>query len=482
MTKQELYTLLEENKQQFFDASDDIWDAPELSLSEHKATEIYEKMLAELGFEVTSGIAGMKTAFSGSYGSGKPVIGILGEYDALAYLSQAAGAVEPCPITEGASGHGCGHNLLGMGSLAAAWAVKKYLEAKGPGSGTVIFYGCPGEEGGAGKAFMAREGMFYGLDAALCWHPGSVNEIFTGTNNTSMQVEYTFHGLSAHAAGNPHQGRSALDAVELMNLGVQFLREHMPRTDCLHYAITNAGGVSPNVVQPKATVLYMVRSNNVPNTKALLARVDNIAKGAALMTDTTISRRFIDGTADLVPNEAIEKALYANFLDAPAPVYTQEELDWAAALKKTFPPMDHMPGKGATDDPAIRAEVAKLTQNGTRPMNDFVMPFYHSNTQSPGSTDVADVSWQTPTSQISTATWPSGIPGHSWQIVSAGKTGIAHKGMLYAAQVLAATAVDLLEDADLRAAARAEFEQATAAGYICPIEPDAVPVPVEEMM
>ena len=183
-----------------------------------------------------------------------------------------------------------------------------------------------------------------------------------------------------------------------------------------------------------------------------------------------------------MPNEPIEKALYANFLDAPAPVYTGEELAWAAEIKKTFPPMDHMPGKGAADDPAIRAKVAELTENGTRPMNDFVMPFYHSNTQSPGSTDVADVSWQTPTSQISAATWPSGIPGHSWQIVSAGKTSIAHKGMLYAAQVLAATAVDLLEDGSLRAAARAEFEKATAAGYICPIEPDAVPVPVEEMM
>jgi len=482
MTKKELYALLEENKQQFFDASDLIWENPELSLSEHKATEIYLELMKKLGFEVQCPVAGMNTAFTGTYGSGKPVIGILGEYDALAYLSQEAGATTPCPITEGAPGHGCGHNMLGLGSLAAAWAVKKYLEAKGPGSGTVIFYGCPGEEGGAGKAFMARENEFCKLDAALSWHPGAVNEVTTGTNNTSMQIEYTFKGLSAHAAGNPHQGRSALDAVELMNIGVQFLREHMPRTDCLHYAITNSGGISPNVVQPKATVLYMVRSNNVPNTKALLARVDNIAGGAAQMTDTTISRRFIDGTADLVPNETLEKALYENFLDAPAPTYTDEEVAWAAELKKTFPPMDRMPGKGSAHNMEYSNKIAELTDEGQKPINDFVMPFYHSGEQSPGSTDVADVSWQTPTGQISTATWPSGIPGHSWQVVAAGKSSMAHKGLLYAAQVLAATAVDLYEKPDLLEAAKAEFKVMTKAGYICPIEPDAVPVPVEEML
>ena len=481
MTKQELYALLEQKRQVFFDAADAIWDAPELSLDEHAAAARYEALLAQLGFAVQHGIAGLDTAFSGSYGSGKPVIGILGEYDALAGLSQQAGALQPCPVQAGAPGHGCGHNLLGMGSLAAAWAVKEYLAAQGPGSGTVIFYGCPGEEGGAGKAFMARDGLFYGLDAALCWHPGTTNEVSTGTNHTTIQVEYRFHGVAAHAAGNPHQGRSALDAVTLMNTGVQFLREHLPRTDCLHYAVTDTGGISPNVVQATAAVLYMMRSDTVPHTRTLVARVDDIARGAALMTGTTFTRRFIDGTADLLPNAVLEQALYRNLCDAPAPVYTADEQAFAAALNATCPPSGQLPGLAAKVNPALREQIRQASGNGTAALNAFVMPYVHSDLQQPGSTDVGDVSWQTPTAQITTVTWPSLTPGHSWQVVSAGKSGIAHKGMLYAAQVLAATAVDLLTRPQLLADARAEYAAASAAGYVCPIEPDAVPVPVSQL-
>lgn len=478
MTKQDLYALLEAKQQLFFEKADALWRTPELSLSEHGATSLYLQLMEELGFTVQANLAGMDTAFCASFGSGKPVIGILGEYDALAGLSQTADALQPCPVKSGAPGHGCGHHLLGIGSLAAAWAVKEYLAAQGPNSGTVIFYGCPGEEGGAGKAFMAREGLFYSLDAALSWHPGTANEVTTGTNNTSMQLEYQFHGVAAHAAGNPHQGRSALDAVELMNVGVQFLREHLPRTDCLHYAITDTGGISPNVVQPQATVLYMIRSDTVPHTKDLLVRVDNIAKGAALMTDTTFTRRFIDGTADLVPNAPLEKALYRNLCEAPAVSYTPEEQAFAQALNATCPSSEELPGLGAKYDEALHKEVAALTQNGTKALNDFILPYYHSNQQSPGSTDVGDVSWQTPTAQLTTVTWPSATPGHSWQAVSGGTNGIAHKGMLLAAQVLAATAMDLFQQPDLLKEARAEFSEKTQKGYVCPIEPDAVPVPV----
>lgn len=484
MTKTDVYKLLEEKKQLFYDLADRIWGDPELSLSEHRAAKLYEETLAQLGFAVEHGVAGIETAFSGTYGSGKPVIGILGEYDALAGLSQEAGKTEPCEAQGNTNGcgHGCGHHMLGAGSLAAAWAVKEYLAASGE-SGTVIYYGCPGEEGGAGKAFMAREGLFYSLDAALTWHPGTANEIFTGTNNTSMQVEYTFHGVAAHAAGNPHMGRSALDAVELMNLGVQFLREHIPNTDCLHYAITNTGGISPNVVQSKATVLYMVRSDTVPHNKELLKRVDNIAKGAALMTDTSFTRRFIDGTADLLPNETLERALYANMQEIPLPEYTKEERDFAAALDATCPREDgELPGMGAKYDSEIRERVKELSDNGNASLNDFLCPYFHSDKQQPGSTDVGDVSWQTPTAQISTATWPAHSPGHSWQNVSGGKTGVAHKGTLYAAKVLAGTAIDLLTRPELLERARAEFKVMAARGYDCPIEEDAVPVPVEQML
>lgn len=482
MTKNELYALLEQKQQLFYDTADALWADPELSLSEHKATALYEKLLAELGFTVEHGPCGIETAFLGSYGSGRPVIGILGEYDALAGLSQKAGELSPCPVTPGGHGHGCGHHMLGAGSLAAAWAVKEYLAAQGEGSGTVIFYGCPGEEGGAGKAFMAREGLFYKLDAAITWHPGTTNEVTTGTNNTSMQVEYTFHGVAAHAAGDPFNGRSALDAVELLNLGVQFLREHIPHSDCLHYAITNTGGISPNVVQPEATVLYMVRSDTVPHNKALLARVDKIAQGAALMTETTFTRRFIDGTADLLPNATLEKALYKNLCEVPAPQYTAEEQTFAAALNATCPPTDKLPGMGAEYDAAIKKQVEELSAGGTKPLNDFVMPYFHSDKQQPGSTDVGDVSWQTPTAQITTVTWPARTPGHSWQAVSGGVCGVAHKGMLYAAKVMAATVVDLFSQPELLAQARAEYAEASKKGYDCPIEPDAVPVPVEEML
>lgn len=481
MTKTELFSLLEGNAQPFFDGADAIWDAPELSLSEHRAAAYYTALLEKLGFTVERGLAGVETAFSGAYGSGRPVIGILGEFDALGGLSQQAGALEPRPVAEGGCGHGCGHNLLGMGSLAAAWAVKEYLAQAGPGSGTVVFYGCPGEEGGAGKAFMAREGLFYGLDAALSWHPGTTNEVTTGTNSTSMQVEYTFHGIAAHAAATPHLGRSALDGVELMNLGVQFLREHIPRTDCLHYAVTDAGGISPNVVQARARVLYMLRSDTVPHTRDLLKRVDDIAQGAALMTGTEFTRRFIDGTAELLPNEVLERALYENLCAAPAPVYTEDERAFYRALNDTCPPAERLPGMGAQFDPAIRAKVEELSQGGTAALNDFVMPYFHSGGQTPGSSDVGDVSWQTPTAQITTAAWPARAMGHSWQIVSCGKSPAAHKALLYAAQVLAATAVDLLARPELLEAARAEFAAASRRGYVCPIEPDAVPVPVEDM-
>ena len=352
----------------------------------------------------------------------------------------------------GGCGHGCGHHLLGVGAVGAALAVKAYLQDKGAGCGTVKLYGCPGEEGLASKAFMAREKIFAHLDAALSWHPGDENRVFTGSNQTSLQVLYTFHGISSHAAETPHMGRSALDGVELMNMGVQFLREHMPRTDSVHYAITNAGGVSPNVVQPEAAVLYMVRSDTVPHAKELLARVDKIAQGAALMTETTLARRFLDGTADIVPNAVLEQVLYNNLLDAPTPVYTAEEQRYAAALYATYPHSD-----------------------SPQPISEGVTPYVHSDAHDYGSSDVGDVSWLTPTSQILTATFPAGAPGHSWQNVAIGKHSVAHKGMIYAAQTLCGAVVDLFENPTLLTEARNEWQQKTHMGYTCPIEDGVSP-------
>ena len=455
--------------------ADQIWENPELSLKEYKSATLYCETLEKLGFSVTKGLCGIETAFCGSYGHGAPVIGILGEFDALSSLSQAAGKTEPDALVPGGAGHGCGHNLLGAGSLAAAAAVKHYLEQTGK-SGTVIFYGCPGEEGGSGKAYMAREGLWKQLDAALSWHPGDVNQVETGTNNSCIQVLYQFSGVAAHAAGDPYNGRSALDAVELMNIGVQFLREHMTDDCRIHYAITDAGGVSPNVVQAKASVLYMVRANKVADSVALQKRVDDIARGAALMTGTSFKRVFIDGTAELLPNFTLEDVLYRNMAEIGVPTYSEEEKAFAAELKKSFPPEKGLPGVGARADAAIAAKVREWSENGTRPINDFLAPLYHGTLFTPGSTDVGDVSWLTPTAQINTATWPSGIPGHSWQVVACGKSSMAHKAMLYAAKSLAGAAIDLLEDAALLRKAKAEFAEKAASGYVCPIEDGAVPI------
>ncbi|MBR3973346.1 MAG: amidohydrolase [Oscillospiraceae bacterium] len=473
MDKQKLYDIVEEKRQVLTTLSDKIWEYAELSMLEHKSTAAYLQVLKDEGFTVTENLCGIATAFSGSYGSGRPYIGILGEYDALSGLSQEAGATEKKPLHDVGCGQGCGHNLLGAASLGAAIAVKQAIEA-GDLSGTVIFYGCPGEEGCAGKTFMARDGMFRNLDAALTWHPGDVNEISTGSNAASIQVEYSFTGIAAHAAGNPQHGRSALDAAELMNVGVQFLREHMEPKCSVHYSFADAGGLSPNVVQPTAKLIYMVRGENVRKAKALLNRVNNIARGAALMTETQMTSRQIDGTSSTVSNEVLEQLLYDNLLAAPLPLYTQRELTYAATLKTTYH-TEGLPGSRTEENRQVRAFVAEKSDNGNAAINDFIIPYVPSNHFNPGSSDVGDVSWLTPTAQFTTVTWPSGCPGHSWQVVSAGRTSFAHKGMLHAAKVLAGSVADLMTNAELLEQARAEFRAETREGYDCPISKDLLP-------
>jgi metal-dependent amidase/aminoacylase/carboxypeptidase family protein len=316
------------------------------------------------------------------------------------------------------------------------------------------------------------------LDAALCWHPGDSFQTITGTNNSCIQVLYKFSGVPAHAAGDPYNGRSALDAVELMNVGVQFLREHMTGDCRIHYAITDAGGISPNVVQSTASVLYMVRANRVSDTVKLQARVDKIAEGAALMTETSFERVFIDGTADTLPNYTLEGLLYENFKEVGVPQYTPEEKAFAAALRKTYPHGVAVDGCGPRADETIREQARALSENYTKPLNDFLLPLYSGNVFTPGSTDVGDVSWLTPTAQINVVTWPAEVPGHSWQVVSCGKSSIARKGMLCASKVMAGTAIDLIDRPEALAAARAEWEKRAAEGYTCPIEPGAMPIAI----
>lgn len=475
--KQKYLQTIEENALLFTDVSDQIWDFAELSLMEFQSAKLYCEVLAKEGFTVEAPIAGIETAFKASYGSGKPVIGILAEYDALTGLSQQAGAVERKELVSGGCGHGCGHNMLGAGSLAAAFAIKKYLEDGH--SGTVIFYGCPGEEGGAAKAFMARDRIWEELDAALTWHPDDVNQVTSGTCNTCIQTEYKFTGIASHASGSPEFGRSALDAVELMNVGVQFLREHMPQEARIHYAITDAGGNSPNVVQPHAQVLYMVRSQLAKDALALQERVDKIAQGAAMMTETTVKKRFIDGCSNTVPNKVLEQLLYKNFSEIGVPQHTEQEIAYAQQIIASYEmPNDHLPGNACEESEEIAAYVDKVSQHGTVPLNDFLVPYHFSTKQSAGSTDVGDVSWLVPTAQINTVTFPSKAPGHSWQNVSCGRTSIGHKGLLTAGKVLAATAIDLFEQPQLLEQAKEEFSKRTVGGYFCPVPEDAVPTVV----
>ena len=457
------------------DTANQIWEYAELSLQEFKSAAYYCEVLEQEGFDVQRKIAGIETAFCASFGSGRPVIGILAEYDALSGLSQKCGSLEREEIVPGGNGHGCGHNLLGAGAMAAAIGVKAFLQET-KCSGTVILYGCPGEEGGAAKAFMARDGIWKDLDAALTWHPDDSNEVVTGSSNSCIQVQYKFAGIASHASGAPEKGRSALDAVELMNIGVQFLREHMSDHARIHYAITDAGGVSANVVQPKASVLYMVRSNHVAEAVELQARVDKIAEGAALMTETSFERKFIDGCADTVTNHVLERVMYENFELLGVPTYTKEELCYADALAKTYSGSAALPGIGAANDMQIRMEVAKKRQEFAHSMNQFLMPLYQGDAFEPGSTDVGDVSWLTPTVQIHVASWPNGCPGHSWQNVSCDGTGIGHKAAVHAGKVLAMGAVDLFQKPELLAQARAEFDMRTAEGFVCPIPSDAQPV------
>ena len=474
MEKSAAMAAVEEKAPLVADVADSIWHYAELSLQEEQSAAKFCAVLEAEGFRVEKGICGIPTAFSASFGAGRPVIGLLAEYDALSGLSQKAGSLRHEEVVPGGCGHGCGHNLLGAGALAAAIGVKAYLERTHT-PGTVMLYGCPGEEGGAAKAFMAREKLWRTLDAALTWHPEDVNEVVTGSSNACIQTQYRFTGVAAHAAADPDRGRSALDAVELMNVGVQFLREHMSEKARVHYAITDAGGRSPNVVQANASVLYMVRSNHVSEAVELQKRVDDIARGAALMTGTQVEKKFIDGTADTVSNHTLETVLYRNFEELGVPAHTEEEQAFALALSQTYPGADSLPGIGADFDSGIAQTVRELRQH-CGAMNDFLAPLYQGPAFEPGSTDVGDVSWQTPTGQIHVAAWPNGSPGHSWQNVSCGGTSVGHKAALHAGKVLAAAAIDLLEDPAILEQAKAEFTRQTAQGYTCPIPEDAVPV------
>ena len=419
----------------------------------------YVSFLEKEGFSVTVGLAGLKTAFSATWGSGKPVIGFLGEYDALPGLSQKAGVAEKTPIEENGNGHGCGHNLLGVGALMGAVGYKHYLESEGK-SGTVIYFGCPAEEGGSGKTFMAREGCFNQLDAALSWHPADINMMPPGPVLANDSIRYSFLGKASHAAAAPEAGRSALDALELMNIGVQFLREHMPSSARIHYAITDTGGISPNIVQSHASALYQIRAPYAPELASLYERVNNIAKGAALMTDTQVEIKFLKGTSNTLLIPALDELMYRNMCEIPNPVSRAKDMDFAFEIVKT------------QKDPATIGDSAFDIK--PKPWNKA------GNIPLPGSSDVGAVSWVCPVTQCGTSTWPKGTAAHSWQAVACGKSDFAHRGMLYAGEIIAATAVDIYQNPEVIETAWKQLREKTGGlPYNCPIPKEITPTELE---
>ncbi|OXM84568.1 M20 family metallopeptidase [Paenibacillus rigui] len=459
---EQLSTIIEQKKQKLIKVSDSIWGFCETRYEEYQSVEIMAKTLEDEGFTVERSAGGMQTAVVGTYGTGKPVIAILGEFDALSGLSQQANAAVKQPVQEGGNGHGCGHNLLGTGSLAAAIAVRHYMEQHGL-KGTVRYYGCPAEEGGGGKAFMARAGLFQDVDVAFTWHPWDENLAYNARMLATCQVYFKFKGISSHAAASPELGRSALDAVELMNVGANFLREHIIQDARLHYAITNTGGYAPNVVQAEAEVLYKIRAPKMDQVREILARVVDIARGAALMTGTQMESQFDAASADLIPNITLGSMMHKQFMQIGGETYTEDELRFAQSIQASFSEVEMKPVHKAN------GKVLSVDVNAYNPEPGFLA----------GSTDVGDVSWIVPTGQVYVTTCAYGTPPHSWQMVSQGTSSIAHKGMLLAGKVLASSAIEAMLHPEIIEQAKAEHkEQLGGETYQSMIPPEAVPAPI----
>ena len=442
-----IWTIVDSKQADYIELSDRIFEMPELNYREVKSAAAHAEQLRREGFRVETGIAGLPTAVMGEAGEEGPVIAILGEYDALPELSQTPGISEHRPLPNQPAGHGCGHNLLGAGAMLAAAAVKDLLAERGL-KGRVRYYGCPAEEGGAGKAFMVKEGAFKDVDIAISWHPADFAAVTAAMSLANTTIDFEFSGRASHAAAAPHLGRSALDAAELMNIGVNYMREHMPSDARIHYAYLDAGGIAPNVVQAKARLRYVVRATMVSQVHELLARVRKIAEGAALMTETTVTDEVVSAMSNLLANTPLEDAMQRNFDRLGPPPFDAEDVAFARRMQKTVTPAHvesafRRSGLPATDFPLCNA-IAPKDVPGPRMM---------------GSTDVGDVSWAVPTVQARGATYTIGTPGHSWQLTAHGQSPLAHKGMVHVAKVMAGVAVDVLVEPGLLEQAKADFEE-----------------------
>ncbi len=430
--RDEMLQKMDRQAQHFGELSRKVWELAEVGYKEFKSSELLKSELRAAGFQIQDNIATIPTAFFASWGQGKPVIGILGEYDALPGLSQEA-VPEKKPRIAGAPGHGCGHNLFGVASAFAAIAVKDYLtEKKLPG--TIRFYGTPAEEGGGGKIYMARAGVFNDCDVVLAWHPGNSNRASLGTSLANIHAKFRFYGQAAHAAGAPDKGRSALDAVMITTHAVDLLREHVPQETRIHYIITS-GGAAPNIVPDFAEVWIYARHPDMPTLDGIWSRIIKCAEAGALATETRLEIELVSSVYNLLPNDALTKLLDKNLRRVGGVKYTAEERAFAEALRQTFPTEKALP---------------LGSEEQIQPVEEGL---------GSGSTDVADVSWIVPTAQFTTATYVPGTPGHSWQSTACAGSSIGRKGMLVAAKTLALTAVDLLTDPKQIEAARESFNR-----------------------
>jgi len=440
---------IQDNKHSIIGISDKIWEYAELGLVEFKSSALLADELAKHGFKVPRAIAGMPTAFMAVWGEGKPVVGIMGEYDALPGMSQKQVPFKEA-LEQEKPGHGCGHNIHGTSGMAAAIAVKEAMEKHDLG-GCIKFFGCPAEENFSGKVYMVREGCFEGVDALISHHPSTMNKATLMSSLAVNSVKFHFHGEASHAGASPEQGRSALDGVELMNVGVNYLREHVIQDARIHYIIEK-GGDQPNIVPSYANSWYYVRAPERDEAQFIYDWIIEIAKGAAMMTRTEVKTEFLEGTYNIIPNRTISELIVHNMREIGLPELSDEDMRFAEEIAKTITPQMKMTQLKKSKRPGWEELVDKLT-------DDEIPDPWGKGEVSHGSTDVADVSWQAPTVEFETATYVLGTPAHSWQAVAQSGVGIGHRSLIFAAKVMAATAIDFFTDTDILKTAKQEHRE-----------------------
>ena len=468
MLKDKAWKWIDEHREEFIQVADQVWQYAELGLVETKSSNLIAGKLKEHGFKVQHGVSGMPTAIVAEWGSGKPVIGFQGEYDALPGISNK---IEPekDPLVAGAPGHGCGHNVHGATALAVAVALRYLMKEEGL-AGTIRFYGTPAEENYAGKVWMARDGYYDDLDACLSHHPSSMNTASLKSSTAVNGVKFIYRGKTAHAAGNPEMGRSALDAIELMNIGVNFLREHVISEARIHYVIEEGGG-QPNVVPDYARSWYYIRAPERTQLDPIYERIVKIAKGAALMTETELEVQFIDALYNILPNKVISELVVKNMREIGTPEWSLEELEFAKKIGDQF-------SKDAKLDVLRRNKIPNPEKyRDVDLVTDVIDPIGEGET-SPGSSDVGDISWITPTVEFGTSCNVLGAPGHSWAFVACAGSTIGHKSLVFAAKTMAGAAIELYTDEELRNKAKDEhLERLAGRTYKTPL-PEGVEVPL----